>query len=118
MSKHLLTADQVKENLEDFDDFDTEIENLLEAEFEEVYQEALDAALVYIKQIGNLPPAVTTTDRRVVLLVNHAERAFHKVWSKKAGKLLLSEIKFAMRRGVVQMEAFDSLIVENQKHVK
>ena len=109
-----LTADQVEESLEDFDDFDTEIENLLEAEFEEVYQEALAAALVYIKQIGNLPPTVTATDRRVVLLVNKAEKTFHKIWMKKAGKLLLSEIEFAMRRGVVQMDAFNALITENK----
>lgn len=116
MAEAELTADQIKENLEDFDDFDTEIENLLEAEFEEVYQEALDAALVYIKQIGNLPPTVVATDRRVLVLVNRAERTFHKIWAKKAGKLLLSEIEFAMRRGVVQMNDFNDKILENKSN--
>jgi hypothetical protein len=116
--KSPLSVDDVKTIMEDFDDFDTELENTLEQEFEAIYQDSLKAALVYIKRLENLSDTVTADDRRVVVLLNKATEAFNKMWTKRAGKLLSTELNFAIRRGIVQMRVFNQKIEENSSETK
>lgn len=94
----------VKEILQDFDDIDTQFENLLEHEFSDDFDAALAAALVILKELGSLPPNTTVGDRKVQRIVDRAIAAFSKVWQTKAQKRLMPAIEDAVWRGVLQGE--------------
>lgn len=100
-SKDKALRAEIKEVMEDFDDFDTEIEQISEHEFAEMYQEALNAAMGEIKAMLELPLKSTLEDRKVQVIIERAVRRFNVTWTKRAHKLLSREIESGMRRGVL-----------------
>jgi len=101
-----LSPVDIKAIMEDFDDFDTEIENVSEVEYGELYSKALDAAMVELSGMLQLPPTTLLADRSVKDIIDRAIRAFRMTWEREAAKLLQDQIGEAVKRGVLLDKVF------------
>jgi ketopantoate reductase len=101
-----LSPADIKEIMSDFDDFDAEIENVSEVEYGELYAKSLDAAMVELSAMLQLPPTATLNDRSVKDIIDLAIKAFRMTWEREAAKLLQSQIGEAVKRGVLLDKVF------------
>lgn len=101
-----LGVDDVKEIMEDFDDFDTETEQMSELEYSVLYAKALAAAMKEMAKMADFSATVTLESRQVIDVIDRSIRAFRMVWEKGASKMLHAQLGESFMRGVLLDSVF------------